>query len=378
MEAEIMSEMSGNHLLLTSDSISGEEYENKMFRYNTIKGFLPYSVNCINNRITYQYGIGEYESLADVFGGREFFIEDIKFILLWIETAGNLCGEYLLNRDYILLDPRFIYMTGEELSFCYYPDKENSFNRGMRKLMEYILERLNHDNPEEVMIAYSIYQKVLKNNYTIETLMDEFFKNHETIKTEKEKNTEKGKNTEASENEQGRIVFGKEENAERSNTENLMLLEQEILEFKDDRAEKKNRIKEKKSGNIISFFRRKKNNKKEYNQEHSTILLAENTLYNAGAVKISLINNSGKANLDIMNFPAHIGSTEGDSQYTINNRMVSRHHAVITWECGSYYVEDEGSSNGTFVNESRIPPFEPVQINQGDVIAFANEKYTLN
>lgn len=367
-----MSEMSGNHLLLTSDSVAGEEYENKMFRYNNIKGFLPFSVNSINNKITYQYGIGEYESLTTAFGGKEFFIKDIKFILSWIETAGNLCGEYLLNRDYILLNPEYIYMTGEELGFCYYPDTENSFNKGMRKLMEYILERLNHDNPEEVMIAYSIYQKVLKNNYTIESLMEEFFKSHEAIKPE---NVEK---KEIPEQVPGRIVFKKEENADKPHTENLMLLEQEMIEFKDERVGKTGKPKEKKAGNIINFFRKKKDNRKEYISEHSTILLAENTLYNAGAVKISLTSNNGNSNLDIMNFPAHIGSTEGDSQYTIDNRMVSRHHAVITWECGSYYVEDEGSSNGTFVNGSRIPPFEPIQINQGDVIAFANEKYTLN
>ena len=39
-----------------------------------------------------------------------------------------------------------------------------------------------------------------------------------------------------------------------------------------------------------------------------------------------------------------------DNDVKIDNRGVSSHHARIVWENGAYFVEDLGSTNGTYVN----------------------------
>ncbi len=45
---------------------------------------------------------------------------------------------------------------------------------------------------------------------------------------------------------------------------------------------------------------------------------------------------------------------------------VSRRHAMISLQNGSYCIEDLASANGTFVNGRRLPPQEPVPIRPGD------------
>lgn len=50
---------------------------------------------------------------------------------------------------------------------------------------------------------------------------------------------------------------------------------------------------------------------------------------------------------------------------------ISRLHAEIERKEGSYYLQDLGSSNGTFLNGNKIEPNKPYLIEDGDKIAFA-------
>lgn len=59
----------------------------------------------------------------------------------------------------------------------------------------------------------------------------------------------------------------------------------------------------------------------------------------------------------------------GDNKLVLNNREISRQHMRVTWrEDDKYLVEDLNSSNGVWINDSRIPPRIPQEINEGDVI----------
>lgn len=43
-----------------------------------------------------------------------------------------------------------------------------------------------------------------------------------------------------------------------------------------------------------------------------------------------------------------------DNEFVIDHPQVSRKHASILWQENEFYLEDIGSSNGTFINKSRI------------------------
>ncbi|MFC1848769.1 DUF4388 domain-containing protein [candidate division CSSED10-310 bacterium] len=64
----------------------------------------------------------------------------------------------------------------------------------------------------------------------------------------------------------------------------------------------------------------------------------------------------------------HRTATVGREKYNdiiLNNLLVSRQHALVTWENGEFIVKDLKSQNGTFVNDKRI---EKEVLQQGDVI----------
>src|SRR5262245_43547409 len=57
--------------------------------------------------------------------------------------------------------------------------------------------------------------------------------------------------------------------------------------------------------------------------------------------------------------PSLIGR-QFDAVVFLEELAVSRQHAVVIWDGGGYFVEDLGSSNGTFVNGQRVAGRHPL------------------
>ena len=62
-----------------------------------------------------------------------------------------------------------------------------------------------------------------------------------------------------------------------------------------------------------------------------------------------------------------------DNDYVVNHPQVSRHHArLVSDEQGCWFLEDLDSSNGTFVNEKRLPKLTKIPVHSADKITFAD------
>ncbi len=57
-----------------------------------------------------------------------------------------------------------------------------------------------------------------------------------------------------------------------------------------------------------------------------------------------------------------------DCSIVIDNKLVSRIHASIQKIRDAYFLKDENSTNGTFLNGHRIPSDKYVKLNPGDKI----------
>ncbi len=58
-----------------------------------------------------------------------------------------------------------------------------------------------------------------------------------------------------------------------------------------------------------------------------------------------------------------------DNSLPLNHREISRQHMRITWrEDDKYLIEDLNSSNGVWLNDTRLMPRIPAELNLGDVI----------
>ncbi|MCM1287854.1 MAG: FHA domain-containing protein [Clostridium sp.] len=70
-----------------------------------------------------------------------------------------------------------------------------------------------------------------------------------------------------------------------------------------------------------------------------------------------------------------IGRGKKQADYRIATNQISRVHACVFIGENGIWVQDENSTNGTFVNSVRLTALENRQLRQGDTVAFANEEF---
>lgn len=74
-----------------------------------------------------------------------------------------------------------------------------------------------------------------------------------------------------------------------------------------------------------------------------------------------------------------LGKNLEKSDYAVaGNTNISRVHAVITTRNGRYYVMDQNSTNGTFINGRIIKAGQETEILPGDCLMLANEEFIFN
>src|SRR3989440_11947819 len=66
---------------------------------------------------------------------------------------------------------------------------------------------------------------------------------------------------------------------------------------------------------------------------------------------------------------------KGDADVVLNNQHVSRHHAKLVRVPDGYFLQDLGSTHGTFVNETRV---EQHVLKHGDKISLGKDRIDLH
>jgi hypothetical protein len=291
-------------------------------------------VRRIDDKNVYQYKILSYESMTDRYSRECIKKKDIKAMLAALIRISVTANEFLLNADCIVLEPKYIYMEESNIYFCYYPDNGSSFCNGMKQLMEYILEHIDHNDRDTVMTAYGLYQRILKNSYTMESLME---------------------------------VFEESSSYREAHKPPMEVHEEAAYHFRQEaESVQKPPVSEGLWEKMKKLFAKKaKEDVQEETSHEGTVLLSARRL----------VSQSGEEDILLTHFPFVIGSRPHGCDHVIKSSMVSRRHAVIWSEKGEYAVEDVGSTNGTKVNGSRINTCEKVHLEQGVIVEFANIKY---
>ncbi|MCQ2576588.1 MAG: FHA domain-containing protein [Treponema sp.] len=63
---------------------------------------------------------------------------------------------------------------------------------------------------------------------------------------------------------------------------------------------------------------------------------------------------------------------DSDNDVVIDNKLASRHHAMIQKIKDAYFLKDTNSTNGTYINGVKIPADKYVKLGQGDKITIGN------
>ena len=84
-----------------------------------------------------------------------------------------------------------------------------------------------------------------------------------------------------------------------------------------------------------------------------------------------------EAEYPVIVYPFLIGKDKERVSLPVKERSVSRIHARLIREEEDVYIEDLHSTNGTYLNDLRLTPHEPVKVRRGDFIQFGKAEFVL-
>lgn len=437
MKIEYRKIFNKNYAIITDYNIKDykECYRSKMLKSNQLNNLLPYDIQNLNGVIQFTYDISSKQSINSFYENSDIDYEMVRHLIMSLKTAFDTLNNFLLEPDYIVLDPQLIYMNiaTKSIYFCYCPGENNNFYDSLNNFLCYILSKINHEDNNSIILAYSLQQQSTNKNYTFDDLM-------EILNKPVFQHTEKNPPT----NTEQESTF----NAEYEVSPNHNIDHTSIPDNKDSTLSPaldqtaccKNNIPLLftvlffiLSGaifyygilqahfsleltlllcavcaficfNLSSFI--KGSQKKlsdiyheaddispccspEYNIPQQTLSeddITTESSYCEDTVILGYRNTENAPKLiytgtdfesvnEITSFPYTIGKMEQNVNMIISHPMISRIHAKIYLKENHYYIEDMNSSNGTYINNSLIQPHTLTEISPGDYITFSHLTY---
>lgn len=166
-------EMKHNYLIIEPIDEFRLGYECKMLLCNSIDGLLKFHLKQIDGKHLYYYEITSRQPLSRLMEKQCITSEEIRLLLVHISQTLNQMESYLLKEEQILLDSDYIYVEPDSffVSLCLIPGRVSSFPDDLGKLLQFILSKVNHQDKESVVLAYSLFQESQKENYGIDDLL---------------------------------------------------------------------------------------------------------------------------------------------------------------------------------------------------------------
>lgn len=189
MIAEYKRDMNHSYLILTGEKeVDTTTYPVRMLLGNTVPALLKCHLQGLNGKSLFYYEITSRQSLSSFYENRLLGTEDLRFILGCLLQTMEKLEEYLLDPVQLVLDPDYIFVDLEksELRFCYLPGYDRAMDEQFRMLVEYLLPKLDHGDPQAVSLGYGIYRKALEDHFQSESIQKELYTEREGEKPGRE------------------------------------------------------------------------------------------------------------------------------------------------------------------------------------------------
>ena len=188
-------ELNSSYFIVEEQAMEGTQYyQMKMVTENKISHLLPVTIHHFNGENQFYYDISGKQTLACIFEKREIEAGQLVQILFGLSKALTELENYLLDENYLCLQPEYMYMNvnTEQLFLCFYPFEETDFCRNIQKLSEYLLNHINHQDEQTVNMGYQLYRLTRDDNFVFLQIAGEILQENEH--SEKEEFYEKSMN----------------------------------------------------------------------------------------------------------------------------------------------------------------------------------------
>lgn len=409
LKTEYKRDFKNNYMLISfeeEEEADIEKYEFKMLENNYISGLMKFKLVKENEKTIFCYDITSKQSLSRILEYKPIGLEDIKKIVLGIIRAITnmerfLLGTYglLLNTDYIYADPESL-----DLALCYLPCIKEEMQSKLSDLFAQILAKIDQNDHEGVVLAYSLYQESLKDNCVFNDLLSIMNKHNKNTKKEillkiadAEHNKEdvyesdKAKSIESKTKDRAEIFSIKSlfrmkkekakvnspiqesKNIHKTKKQGESLLEEELDEEKEEWAQLFGNSESMERSNTYEFDTYESGTYEEKGHTH-TVLLSTQSENKADY----MLKSSDKTLEDIKlsYFPFIIGKQERICDYIIKSEMVSRLHLRIDKDRGEKFsIRDLNSLNGTKLEGRLLDNEEVAELSLGNEVEIADLRY---
>lgn len=182
MYAEYKRDVSHNYLILREEEkVNTASYQVRMLTGNVIPSILKCRLQGLDGNLLFYYDITSRQSLASFYEQRKFHRKDLHMLFGGFIRVMEEMAEFLMNTDQLLLCPEYIFLDIEkrEVKFCCLPDYHHPIQEQFRELTEYLLPRLDHEDPRAVSMGYGVYRKAMETGFQLEHIKEAIYQNRE-------------------------------------------------------------------------------------------------------------------------------------------------------------------------------------------------------
>lgn len=415
-----------------------EPYELTMVAYNRIPGLLGMETEISDGQVRFWYDITGKQNLADYLGRREADGQLLTLLFQGLDTVCQQLQEYMLDESQLILDPEYLYLdlSGRTVGVAYLPGYHKDIRDSFQELMELLLRRLEHSDKQGAAMAYEMYQFSLQREMSFSDMIRQAARQEMVEGTcEEGEDSRDGKWKERQKLQKGDPEVNRElqrgyagaagnfpvqradvmgesqrQYAERAETaqkysEGAVGNAGENFVKKSEKSRKQFRpvmvhspapgreevghfakIKAYLEGKGLKSDRKEawKSSWKDAEEELPYVTAEEETVTyptevlcgGGGAQGILKYQGSGaQQDIAIEKDSFILGKEAGEVDGCITGKSVSRIHARISREDGSYYLEDMNSTNGTYLNGEQLEYRQKEKLTARDRVMFGMEEF---
>lgn len=412
MDIKIVQEFSGRYLKIYLEEDPGS-FGTEMLSYNEVEGVLGAEIHHVDDTDWFLYSVHDWISLSELFEKNRLTAGQLSALLEQLERIVKRCQEYFLNEKNLLLlcDYMFYDEKGKVLKIAYLDGYEKEVADGLSKLLERFMDSMNHSDKELVFLVYGLHRITRDKHFTLGKLIDFLGEHKESDREQKSQYHEQEQkertpvqplpecspSSQPPQRQQPEKSVIKYAKAAGFIVAGILLF---VLVLKTGMLDQplSGEVDLKKAAvlavvlfGVEGYFLEKKLGSKEDKStvqkeglEDKTMLLVS-TYSDETVVLESAPNTKWYVNLvpkdwqrreiKIRKSPFFIGKDATKVDGIISEGDVSRIHAKIVADEDGVFLVDQESTNGTFVNGTRVVPWERRQIENGDMIGFSSIYY---
>ena len=354
-------------------------YRFRMLTENRISSLLPCRKAEIDCEELLYYDISGLISLTEYLSSNTIRSDTLRSFLSGLLQLIEKLEDYLLGADNLILTPEYVFVSrqGNSFFFAALPANFGPISRSMLRLSELFITKIPYDDKNGAEIGYSLYQSCITGKLSLDDLarlayipdhdsgVNEFYREGDVSFPESESGLS------ATEFAEPEIPKQKKKPVKK-----FIGIIGKIIKVREKRSVNKKRPGTEDVDLLRSLAGKPADEHERINEfSEGTVILPPGKRSGA-QLRALLISKEDPAVRFILTADTYmVGKASGGADIIIDKKTVSRVHARIKKEAGSYRINDLGSRNGTYLNGERISDGKAEFLYDGDEISFANADF---